>query len=117
MVLGADFAGFLVRALSLYRQFIHALYQTCLAHLLRRCREMILVARPGGAEFPRTIETILQQSLQLVIVSARADQRTRSRGGPKLASAAARDLAALSLTAGCDFVQTCQSGSGPKTNK
>jgi transposase len=50
---------------SIYRQFIHALHQTCLAHLLRRCREMILVAGRGEAEFPRSIETILQQSLQL----------------------------------------------------
>src|SRR5229473_1992809 len=66
MVLGADFAGFLVRdGWSIYRQFIHALHQTCLAHLLRRCREMILVAGRGEAEFPRTIETILQQALQL----------------------------------------------------
>jgi transposase len=66
LVLGADFAGFLVRdGWSIYRQFIQALHQTCLAHLLRRCREMILVAGRGEAEFPRTIETILQQSLQL----------------------------------------------------
>jgi transposase len=66
MVLGADFAGFLVRdGWSIYRQFLHALHQTCLAHLLRRCREMILVAGRGEAEFPRSIATILQQSLQL----------------------------------------------------
>jgi transposase len=66
LVLGADFAGFLVRdGWSIYRQFIQALHQTCLAHLLRRCREMLLVAGRGEAEFPRTIETILQQSLQL----------------------------------------------------
>jgi transposase len=66
LVLGADFAGFLVRdGWSIYRQFTHALHQTCLSHLLRRCREMILVAGSGETEFPRTIETILQQSLQL----------------------------------------------------
>ncbi|MGB6990622.1 MAG: IS66 family transposase [Candidatus Sulfotelmatobacter sp.] len=66
LVLGADFAGFLVRdGWSIYRQFTHALHQTCLAHLLRRCREMILVARRREAEFQRSIETILQESLQL----------------------------------------------------
>jgi len=66
LVLGADFAGFLVRdGWSIYRQFTHALHQTCLAHLLRRCREMILVAGRGEAEFPRSIETLLQQALQL----------------------------------------------------
>src|SRR5260370_22138561 len=66
MVLGAGCAGFLVRdGWSIYRQFTHALHQTCLAHLLRRCREMILVAGRGEAEFPRTVQTILQQGLQL----------------------------------------------------
>jgi len=65
-VLGADFAGFLVRdGWCIYRQFSQALHQTCLAHLLRRCREMLLVARKGEAEFPRTVQAILQQALQL----------------------------------------------------
>lgn len=66
MVLGADFAGFLVRdGWSVYRQFLQALHQTCLAHLLRRCREMILVAGKGEAAFPRTVQAILQEALQL----------------------------------------------------
>ncbi len=66
MVLGADFAGFLVRdGWSVYRQFLQALHQTCLAHLLRRCREMILVAGKGEAVFPRTVQAILQEALQL----------------------------------------------------
>jgi transposase len=66
LVLGADFAGFLVRdGWSIYRQFSKALHQTCLAHLLRRCREMLLVAGRGEAEFPRTVQTMLQQALQL----------------------------------------------------
>jgi transposase len=65
-VLGADFAGFLVRdGWVIYRQFVQALHQTCLSHLLRRCREMILVAGKGQAEFPRTVETILADALQL----------------------------------------------------
>jgi hypothetical protein len=66
MVLGADFAGFLVRdGWSVYRQFLQALHQTCLAHLLRRCREMILVAGKGETVFPRTVQSILQAALQL----------------------------------------------------
>ena len=66
MVLGADFAGFLVRdGWSIYRQFSKVLHQTCLAHLPRRCREMLLVVGRGEAEFPRTVQTILQQALQL----------------------------------------------------
>jgi transposase len=41
--LGADYAGVLHRdGWAPYRQFVHAAHQTCLAHLLRRCRTMIL---------------------------------------------------------------------------
>jgi transposase len=65
-VLGADFSGFLVRdGWAVYRRFLHALHQSCLAHLLRRCREMILVAGKREAEFPRRIQALLQQALQL----------------------------------------------------
>ena len=64
-ILGADFDGFLVRdGWAVYRQFVHALHQSCLAHLLRRCEEMILVAG-GKATFPRTVQAILQAALQL----------------------------------------------------
>jgi transposase len=61
VVLGADFAVFLVCD----GWSIHDLHQTCLSHLLRRCREMIWMAGRGEAEFPHTVQTILQQSLQL----------------------------------------------------
>ena len=40
-ILGADFAGVLVRdGWAPYRRFTHALHQSCLAHLLRRCRTL-----------------------------------------------------------------------------
>jgi transposase len=65
-ILGADFAGFLVRdGWAVYRRFVHALHQSCLAHLLRRCREMMLVGGNRGMEFPRQIQAILQKALQL----------------------------------------------------
>lgn len=42
-MLGADYAGVLQRdGWAPYRQFVHAAHQTCLAHLLRRCRTMRL---------------------------------------------------------------------------
>jgi len=83
LVLGADFAGFLVRdGWSIYRQFVQAVHQTCLAHLLRRCREMMLVAGRGEAEFPRTVQTILQQALQL---RDRRQQRKISEHGVAVA--------------------------------
>ncbi len=41
-VLGADFDGVLVRdGWSPYRRFTRAIYQTCVAHLLRRCRDLV----------------------------------------------------------------------------
>ena len=65
-VLGEGFAGFLGRdGWGVYRQFAQALHQTCLAHLLRRCREMIQVAGVGEAQFPRAVQTLLQSSLRL----------------------------------------------------
>jgi len=65
-VLGAEYDGFLVRdGWIVYRSFSRAIHQTCVAHLLRRCREMMAVARPGAAEFPRTVKGILQHSLRL----------------------------------------------------
>ena len=78
-VLGKDFDGFLVRdGWGIYRQFLKALHQSCLAHLLRRCREMIVVAGKGEAELPRTVQAILQQALQL---RARREQGQISASG------------------------------------
>ena len=40
-VLGTDFAGVLVRdGWAPYRRFTHALHQSCLAHLIRRARQL-----------------------------------------------------------------------------
>ena len=61
-VLGADFAGVLIRdGWAPYRQFTAAAHQTCLSHLLRRCRRLT-------ADHPRTtwaadVQAILQQAL------------------------------------------------------
>lgn len=42
-MLGTDYAGVLQRdGWAPYRQFVHAAHQSCLAHLLRRCRTMML---------------------------------------------------------------------------
>lgn len=61
-VLGADFAGVLVRdGWAPYRQFTAAGHQTCLAHLLRRCR--LLAADHPHAPFATDVQAILQQAL------------------------------------------------------
>lgn len=78
-VLGADFAGFLTRdGWGVYRQFLQAFHQTCLRHLLSRCREMIEVASQPAAEFPRRVQVILQAALSL---RDRRDQGQMSEHG------------------------------------
>ena len=52
-ILGTDFDGFLVRdGWAVYRRFTQAGHQTCVAHLLRRCREMMEVAGRGKRSCP-----------------------------------------------------------------
>jgi len=61
-ILGADFAGVLVRdGWAPYRQFAAAGHQTCLAHLIRRCRE-IAKAHPRSG-WPRQVQAVLQDAL------------------------------------------------------
>jgi transposase len=63
-LLGADFAGVLVRdGWAPYRRFTQATHQTCLAHVLRRCR--LLRGDHPRSRLPRLIQTRLQQALAL----------------------------------------------------
>ena len=61
-VLGADFAGVLVRdGWAPYRRFRAAVHQTCLAHLLRRCRTLIRDQRDH--HFAPPVQQVLQHAL------------------------------------------------------
>jgi len=61
-VLGPDFAGVLVRdGWAPYRQFTAALHQTCVAHLLRRSRE--LQQDYPQARIPGEVQVLLQRAL------------------------------------------------------
>ena len=61
-VLGADFAGGLSRdGWAPYRQFTEAFHQSCLGHLLRRCR--LLQRDHPRARFPARIARILHKAL------------------------------------------------------
>ena len=63
VIIGQDYPGVLVRdGWQSYRQFTHALHQTCLAHLLRTCRRLLL-------DYPdqplvRGVKAILQAALR-----------------------------------------------------
>jgi transposase len=63
-VLGADFRGILVRdGWAPYRRFTQAIHQTCLAHLLRRCRT--LMRDQHEAHFAPRVQGVLQHALRV----------------------------------------------------
>jgi hypothetical protein len=65
-VLGADYAGTIERdGWAPYRRLVHATHQTCLAHLLRRCRELVADADRGQAKTPHAVRRILEHALGL----------------------------------------------------
>jgi transposase len=65
-ILGAEYDGFLVHdGWAPYYRFQFAFHQSCLAHLLKRCREMAQVASPAALAFPRAVEHLLDTSLAL----------------------------------------------------
>ena len=65
-LIGKEYAGLLVRdGWGPYRGFKQAGHQTCLAHLLRRCREMMETARGRGREIPKAVKAILLDALEL----------------------------------------------------
>lgn len=77
-VLDADFAGVLERdGWAAYRGFAKARHQTCYAHLLRRCHDMIADAADGHTHIPQTVRQILKDALAL------RDARDAGRIGPE----------------------------------
>jgi transposase len=65
-VLGEDYAGLIGSdGWAPYRRFVHAERQACLAHLLRRCREMQEVATGSTAQFPSEVQALLQAALKV----------------------------------------------------
>jgi transposase len=65
-ILGAKYDGFLIHdGWAPYYRFQFAFHQSCLAHLLKRCREMAQIAPPAAGAFPRAVEQLLRTSLEL----------------------------------------------------
>src|SRR5215831_5306490 len=66
MILGAEYDGFLIHdGWAPYYRFQFAFHQSCLAHLLKRCREMAHIASPAALAFPQAVEDLLAVSLEL----------------------------------------------------
>jgi len=65
-LLGADYEGWLLHdGLRLYYGFEKANHQSCVAHLMRRCRDLLAVSSAGAAGFPGQVKGLLQQALRL----------------------------------------------------
>jgi transposase len=65
-ILGQDFAGLLGHdGWAPYDQLTEATHQQCLAHLIRRAKELLETATTGAARFPRQVKSLLQDALRL----------------------------------------------------
>jgi transposase len=65
-ILGEDYAGFLNHdGWQPYYRFPHAFHQTCLSHLIRRCKAMIETATAAAAQFPQAVMQSLLDGLAL----------------------------------------------------
>jgi transposase len=87
-ILGEEFAGVLVAdGWASYQKFEDATHQTCLAHLLRRCEEMLEKATRGAVRFPRAVKEILQSALEV------RDQRDEGKLSGEALEKARQELA------------------------
>ena len=65
-ILGEDYEGWLTHdGWAVYYRFLKAAHQSCVGHLIRRCREMAEVARPAAARFPLGVKALLEEGLML----------------------------------------------------
>ncbi len=61
-----DYAGSMIHdGFASYDKFWQAGHQQCLDHLLRRCKEMLETAVGGAARFPRQVQSLLRDALDL----------------------------------------------------
>lgn len=86
-VLGGDYAGLMTHdGWAPYLRFWRARHQACLAHLLRRCRELLETATRGAVNFPRRVKALLREGLAV------RDDRDAGRLPARWAAARADDL-------------------------
>jgi len=63
-VIGSRYAGVLVHdGFGSYGRFVFARHQSCLNHLLTRCRSLLLTATTGAVRFPRQVKSLLGHAL------------------------------------------------------
>ena len=87
LLIGADYEGTLIHdGWAPYEHFELALHQTCLGHLLQRCKGLLETAVGGAVHFPRKVKALLQESLEV------RNQRDAGAIAPDQASRAAGQL-------------------------
>jgi transposase len=65
-LLGADYEGWLTHdGWAVYYKFLRAGHQSCISHLIRRCRDMLEVCSPTAAQFPLAVKAVLEKGLAL----------------------------------------------------
>lgn len=65
-LLGAEYDGWLTHdGWAAYYKFLKAGHQSCLSHLIRRCRDLAAVATPAAARFPLRVKALLEGGLAL----------------------------------------------------
>jgi transposase len=63
-IIGFRYAGVLIHdGFGSYDRFAFARHQTCLNHLLTRCKNLLLTARAGAVRFPRQVQALLAHAL------------------------------------------------------
>ncbi len=66
MLLGENYDGWLTHdGWAVYYKFLRAGHQSCMAHLLRRCRDMAAVASASASRFPLQVKALLEKGLAL----------------------------------------------------
>jgi transposase len=65
-LLGAEYDGWLTHdGWAVYYKFLRAGHQSCVSHLIRRCRDLAAVATPAAARFPLRVKALLEMGLAL----------------------------------------------------
>jgi len=86
-LIGKDYTGKLIHdGWAPYDQFYRAVHQTCLGHLLQRCKEILETATGGAVLFPRRVKALLQEALAI------RDQRDQKALPPAAACEKAQAL-------------------------
>jgi transposase len=65
-LVGADYDGWLTHdGWVVYYKFLRAGHQSCISHLIRRCRDLGAVSSAAAARFPLAVKAILEKGLGL----------------------------------------------------